>query len=348
MAKKIALIIDDISGSGGVERMTVFLANQFSFYGHAVSVITMTKAHTEDFYPLSGQVKLYSLQNKKLFNLSKLFSEKCFDYIITMSMGRLSFKISLLRFFVRFPGKLFLSEHNSYQSTNVIVRALKLIGYNLADKLILLTEHDKNILQQKVKTEIVVFRNPSFYDSPENFPAEKEKLVIAVGRLTEQKNFPEAIRIWHKLKNKQGWKFFIIGNGTEEKVSDLHKLVKELKIQDSVFILPATNKLNELFLKASIIVMTSRFEGLPLVLIESKTFGLSAISYRCKTGPEEIINDGEDGFLIAPGDFNDFVNKLDILLAQPSLLFQQQNKAFTNSVIFSKDKIIKDWLDLLN
>ena len=93
--------------------------------------------------------------------------------------------------------------------------------------------------------------------------------------------------------------------------------------------------------------MTSRFEGLPMTLIEAQSFGLPIISYDIKTGPKDIINNSEDGYLIENDNANLFVSKFLELSKNKEKIQEFSQKAYENSKRFKLDNIINKWKEVL-
>ena len=93
--------------------------------------------------------------------------------------------------------------------------------------------------------------------------------------------------------------------------------------------------------------MTSRFEGLPMTLIEAQSFGLPIISYDIKTGPKDVVNNGEDGYLIENDNSEEFINRFLELSQNRKKIQKFSQKAFENSKRFKLDNIIKKWKKVL-
>ena len=94
--------------------------------------------------------------------------------------------------------------------------------------------------------------------------------------------------------------------------------------------------------------MTSRFEGLPMTLIEAQSFGLPIISYDIKTGPRDIVNDGENGYLIEDDSSEEFINKFLELSQNREKIEKFSQKTYENSKKFKLDSIIEKWEKILN
>ena len=100
--------------------------------------------------------------------------------------------------------------------------------------------------------------------------------------------------------------------------------------------------------ESSIFVMSSLFEGLPLVLQEAMSCGLPVISYACPCGPKEMIDDGKNGFLVDVGDEIELANKMMLLIHNKLLRKEMGAAARTKSEQYSIDQIVQQWMCLFN
>ncbi len=171
--------------------------------------------------------------------------------------------------------------------------------------------------------------------------------VIAVGRLDEQKGFDRLLDIWEKVTNSSSydasWKLYIFGEGTDH--GKLQNQIEENGISDSAFLMGSTNHLLDEYCASSIQVMTSRFEGFPLTLIEGMSCGLVPIAYDCKQGPSEIITE-DAGCLIEEGDEKAFVRALLHLMEDEEERRIRSGQALVRSRAFSRNTIMPRWREL--
>ena len=142
------------------------------------------------------------------------------------------------------------------------------------------------------------------------------------------------------------WQLYIYGSGEDEK--SLQDLRKQLNLEDFVFLNPATDQVKEKLCDSGIYVMTSRFEGLPMTLIESQSCGVPIVSFDCDCGPAEIITDGVDGFLVPQDDIVQFVQAVVKLARDEDLRRQFGAAAKLNSQRFAPEKIAEIWQNLFN
>lgn len=344
--KNVLVVIDDITMSGGTERVATFIANSLANHQYNVSIVSLMGKNTTPYYSLSADVSYDILDGASPINLARALYQHKNDTIISVSMGRLSFKLSLLHALLRLKGKLILSEHIAYETSPWWIRALKRLSYHLADELVLLTQHDQSILDGKVKANVSVISNASAFPvQGADSLAQKKKVVLAVGRLTYQKAFDRLLHIWAAIDDKKGWELRIIGDGEDR--DKLQKIVDDHALADTVSLLPAAKNIDIEYANASILAMTSHYEGLPLVLIESKSFGLPAVAFDCKTGPREIISEGVDGFLVSDGDMEAYKEKLVFLMNSDDARRNMQLAALSAAERYSPEIIVKQWMRLI-
>ena len=210
------------------------------------------------------------------------------------------------------------------------------------DRLVVLTEEDKTYCSHCPTTSVIP--NPITTPSLEVSPL-SDKVILSVGRLDNQKNFPELIDIWALIaKDYPDWKLRIVGEGyTDVRIL---KKVKEHGLEEQFELCPFTKEIQKHYLSASIYAMTSAFEGLPLVLVEAESMGLPLVSYACPCGPRDIIHDGQDGFLVEPGDKETFAARLRQLIEDEELRRRMGQAAKINSQRFSLENVMKQWVDL--
>ncbi|EIK8390628.1 glycosyltransferase, partial [Campylobacter jejuni] len=143
-------------------------------------------------------------------------------------------------------------------------------------------------------------------------------------------------------ENFKEWNLHIVGDGLlKEKI--LHK-IQAKKLEHSIILLPFNQNIEEEYLKASIYVMASHFEGFGMVLAESASYTIPSIAFDINNGPSDIIDNKKSGFLIEDGNLQEFANKLKILMQDESLRekFGKNAKEKVQKE-FSKEVIMKKW-----
>lgn len=351
---KIFFLIKSLESAGGTERVTTVIANELSREGNEVSIICLQKC--VPFFKLCETVNVIPLNNKESINIYKTYlptvwrlrqllkreKPNCIiDVCSAMSLWSLPAKFAL-------DIKLISWEHfNAHVNWNPITSPLarKLVS-KFADHVVVLTETDREVYQNEYKAQrVTCIVNPITIEKKQTTTLSSKK-VLAVGRLEDQKGFDLLLQTW-KLCNcvNLGWKLEIIGSGSKE--SELKSMITSLNLHDSVTMRePVTDMVSE-YLNASLYVLSSRFEGLPLVLIEAMSMGLPIVSFDCETGPRDIVKDGENGFLVPPMDIKALAEKIDFLVSSPNLLKSFSENAVRYSMRFDLAPVMEEWKLLL-
>lgn len=213
------------------------------------------------------------------------------------------------------------------------------------DKLIVLTKEDYK-QWKNVCDNIIVINNPSTFSS-ETTSELKNKVAISIGRLDPQKGYDMLIRIWELVAlNHPDWELHIYGDGDLK--DELQESIDRKKLQNTIKLLGVTNNIKKKYLSASLYLMSSRYEGLPMVLLEAISFGLPIVSFDCEFGPREVIANGQNGYLIEPYDKELFAEKVCEIIENIELRRALGAKSFEMSTNFSIQIIMKKWIDLFN
>lgn len=153
--------------------------------------------------------------------------------------------------------------------------------------------------------------------------------------------------IWEPIvKLHPDWKLEIYGEGSDFEKIDTQ--IKKANLQNSILIKKPTSRIDEKLLRSSIYLMTSRYEGFPMVLVEAMACGLPVVSFRCPCGPEDIIKNNEDGFLINLGDNESMTLSLLKLIEDVDLRKKMGHAARENIKRFSQDEVMSQWTNLFN
>lgn len=242
---------------------------------------------------------------------------------------------------------MYLLEKSSLGRT--IARLYQYKMYNLIKRyrhFVVLTEEDREAWGDL--PNIRVIPNAISFSPTARSPLDSNR-VIALGRITLQKDFKALIDIWQRLKQRQpspGWRLSIFGDNSGKEAAKLLELSKKLNILGSVEIRNPTQEVEKELLGSSILAMTSRYEGFGMVLIEAMSCGVPVLAFACKSGPRDIIRDGEDGFLIPVGNKAMFIEKLTLLINDPELLHRMGEAAARNVQRFSEEPVMARWITL--
>lgn len=211
------------------------------------------------------------------------------------------------------------------------------------DKLVVLTNADK-LQWQLTHDNIIQIPNLNPLQNS-NFSTTTEKRVITVGRLDAQKGFDMLLDVWAIVASKHpDWTLNIFGSGEWEQM--LNDRIIQLNLSDVVSLRGLTKNVVENYLESSIYVMSSRYEGLPMVLIEAMSCGLPIVSFDCEHGPRELIEDGKTGFLVGMNKIDELADKICRLIEDDTLRLEMGNEARKSVSKYSKESIMKQWINL--
>ena len=337
---RIAYCIPATSNSGGMERVLTRKVNYLVSLGHELIIITTDQRGAKPFFPLKESVKQYDLginydENNGQGILSKLLAyprkkrvhkerlralllELRADIVISMFGDDSSFlpKIKdgskkILEYHFSKLKRLQYGRTGLWRLVDVLRTKMDEWTVKPFDRFVVLTAEDQGYWG--ALPNIRVIPNPLPFTSEETSSCKATK-VVAVGRYDFQKNFSKLLQLWARIAPQfPEWTLEIYGNGALR--GELEQEVKELGISSSVTLAQPTHQMKEVYLSASIYAMTSRYEGLPMVLIEAQQMGLPIVSFACPCGPRDVIHDGEDGFLIPMGEDDIFLKALGTLMA---------------------------------
>ena len=209
------------------------------------------------------------------------------------------------------------------------------------DYLTVLTEADADFLEGRFKN-VKVMQNPLAFRPVEITPP-KEKVVLAVGRpdAWEVKGFDVLIKSWHIVgKQYPDWILKIVGSGSRESEDFLLSLTEGM---NNVVFMPHTENVIEEYQRAAIFVMSSRYEGFGLVLIEAMSQGCACVACDYKGRQAEIVKDGYDGLICQPGNVDQLAEKISYLIENKKIRELLQNTAPKSLERYSIENVTNRW-----
>ncbi|WP_342229295.1 glycosyltransferase, partial [Yersinia enterocolitica] len=175
----------------------------------------------------------------------------------------------------------------------------------------------------------------------EEQPNLRSKRIISIGRLTEQKGFDLLIEAWEKIESTlKDWRLDIIGEGHLHDELDL--MINNKKLQN-IHLIGFSDDIKSEYLDSSFLVMSSRYEGLGMVLIEALACGLPCISFNCPSGPSTIINNSVNGYLVNSLDTDALASKILELATDFDKLNVLASNAKESIRQYQEEEVIKKW-----
>ena len=339
----IIFIINSLESRGGSERVASLLASHLSVH-YKITILSRYSINKKNAYYLDLKVN-----DIKFTGSTFAFLMKCKQYIaqnnsaivIIHTMSKLT---PVLLISGTKSKNIWSLEHISFSFHNIIFRLLRYVLYKKLDKVITLTKEDArsyDFIADKVST--IANTNPLEIRRSNSVLA--SKVIVSIGRLTYQKGYDLLIEAWALVESKNpNWMLHIYGEGEDR--SKIEKLIAEKGIKN-IFLKGLTDDIQSVYDSASFYVMSSRFEGLPVVLIEAQSRGLPIVSFDCPSGPAEIIQDGINGYLVENSNIEMLAYRIGLLIKDESLRREFSKNALISAKRFEPEIIIKQWIDLI-
>jgi glycosyltransferase involved in cell wall biosynthesis len=352
---KICFIIHNITARAGSERAQANLANALSARGKSISIWSMYGAGLSPGFPLTSGVKVsYGLKTPLLYFLDYPWLACVFaihvirqrpDWIVCTGANRLI--VALMAAFV--PGvKVVIWEH--FPVTDSVTKArgrlARKIASVVASRIVTLTKSDKDLYATLYAATGRVTHIPNIVLSPGVTGRARHREVLAMGRLSREKGFDLLLEAWAlAIPRLPDWSLRIVGDGQMR--DELVRRAGSLGIENHVTFAPFSDDPFSLYSECGIFVLSSRFEGLPFVLIEAMTCGTACISFDCPNGPREVIRNGVNGLLVSAEQVNALASAIVKLGENPMLRQRLGYEARKVSKPFSEPRVVARWQEVL-
>ncbi|MGK0254833.1 MAG: glycosyltransferase involved in cell wall biosynthesis [Mariniflexile sp.] len=360
----ISFLLGDATAKGGIEKVTFTLASALNEY-YKAKLISLYKTDLDSVFDkesidvkyLSNHIEV-SMYNrpykgflsylfdlfyiiKKSYSLSTVLKKTHSQVIVTCDI-----KMTLLAWLSGFFShrKVIAIEHFEYDVAHPILKKIRKVLYKKIAGVVTLTSEDYDKYYWLPKHKLHVIPNIVQIKLP-TAKIKKKNDIIAVGRLTDQKGFDLLIKAWNIVgKQHTDWTLKIYGDG-EDKLK-LEKMIEEYEIKN-ISLQPFTKDIDQVYQQAKLFVLSSRYEGLGMVLIEALAHQLPCISFDCPAGPKTIIQHDYNGLLVPTGDITKLAAAMDQLLSSQYLRDKYSGNALNSIHDFSEESVLKRWNILL-
>ena len=349
----ICFLEGDMSRKGGTERMTALLANELSDI-HDISIISLHMRDEKVFFDLNGKIKLIVLSKalnstgiiKQIWKIRKYLIHEKIDWVINVDIGMGLYGILSAK---GMKTKVITWEHSNYYNNwnSKIFPYLRKMAAKHSDMLVVLTNQDKMNYLKNIKgiKKICVIANP--VEKHEIEYSLESKIILSAGLLTPIKGFNKAIKVAKKVLGKHpDWKWIICGDGPE--YENLRKMIEAGRLQSKVILAGTVTNMEMQYKNTAIYVMTSEMEGLPMVLLEAKSWGVPIVSFDIMTGPRDIIEDQKNGYLVQNQDIEDMSDKINLLIEDDLLRKQFSDNSQRGMEQYDIELIRKQWDSIFN
>ena len=355
----IVYIIEDYSENGGVERIVSMKANALSQqYHHKITLISVYEDNRPQQYVLGKEIALIQLHvpfAKKANNpISRLFYRLSTLLLAAHRLNKVIRQINPdVIFFTTTLGALLLPlckttarkvyESHLARSFNPYHTLFKLMERK-ADTVVCLT-HDDALEYRRAKNVCVI---PNFISIPEQKVKDYGcKKAIAVGRLEQQKGFDRLIECWQKIANLYpDWQLDIYGEGSLHLA--LQDQITSLHLDQQVKLCGRGKNMMQIYPNYSLHVMSSHYEGQPMVMIEAQACGLPSVTFNFKYGACDIIQDGVNGIIVRQDDNDAFITGISKMINSEEMRHNYGIKAQAMASKYAQPNIFKKWLSLLD
>lgn len=354
MSRAVTLFVNDVLPPAGTERAAVNLANTLTRHGYSVEIVSLFSAAGQPFYDLEQGVRVTHGGLRLRGHAAERFARvvSVVSGLARQRPGRtligtnhaINIALGLLK--LRSRGwRCIGCEHTGYHAATPYVKPIRRLVYPLLDKVVVLTQADQ-LSYRKLDgaSNSVIIPNESPF--PGGVLADyRSKRLLAIGRLIPRKGFDLLIDdVAGVLRRFRDWSLTIVGEGEMEE--PLRAQIARHGLEEQISILPPTHDVEAHYQGSSVYLLSSRAEGLPMVLIEAKTFGLPTVAYDCPTGPREVVTP-QDGFLIPMGDRAGYAAAVTLLVENQALRESMGRAAAEDARRFASEEVFKLWKTVL-
>lgn len=347
--KRVTFVITSM-GRGGAEHVISILSNYYITLGWKVSIVMLW--HDIVGYELSPEVEVVNLSNDKYSpmlrmpviasTLTKYLLKEKPDVVVSF----IAENCLVTDLACRIAGvKHITSERidpNMAGRNPLVQKAINMV-YSGCHRVVLQTNRAKKFFSPKIQEKSVIIGNP--IEVKACATEEKQKRIVAVGRLEKQKNHKMLINSFAEIsKENPDFELEIYGDGSMYET--LKQQIDELGLTQKAFLKGNVPDVHKKIADAYMFVLSSDFEGLSNALLEGMMMGLPCVSTNC-AGSDEVITDGENGLLINVGDGEALTKAMRKLIEDEELARSMGKKARESTEKFAVNNIIDSWREVI-
>lgn len=365
--KRILFLVSSMQG-GGAERVAALLCNHWAEQGHQVMLVPTFSGRGECLYPLDERVRLVYLADRigttrksplsmlrRFLAMRALVREWGPEGVVSF-LPHVNVAALLATRGLKVPVVVSERTYPPARSMSTVWSRLRRWTYPWAAAVVMQTRRGGDWLAaESPRSRSAVIPNPCVYPLPVSEPwldpadwvTPERRLLLAVGRLGEEKGFAGLIDTFARLEARfPDWDLVILGEGGEREA--LEARVEKRGLAGRVALPGRVGNLADWYQRAELYVMSSRFEGFPNTLMEAMAHGLPAVSFDCETGPGDIIREGIDGNLVPVADGEPGLAQAMAAMMQDDDRRQRMGRAaVTVRERFSLERIAAEWDDVL-
>jgi glycosyltransferase involved in cell wall biosynthesis len=374
--RRVTFLLMTAYGGDGTTRTTLNLAGYLASQGYDVEMISVHRDRRQPFFDWPDGIRVRVLDDRRRWLPRNFFrpvrallrrkpstlmhpddlaagsTSLWTDLRVAKALrGRTGFLITtrpglnLTALFLSPPGLILIGqEHMNLGDHSEALQEAIREEYPKLATLTVLTPRDRKAYMAHLPSRRRLVRLPNAVRDMGDVRADlSAKVVLAAGRLVRQKGYDRLIKAWSLVAPKHpDWRLEIYGQGPKEE--RLRELIAEHGVGDSVALGPPVDDMGAVMARSSIFALSSRWEGLPLVLLEAMSVGMAVVSFDCPTGPASVIDDHVNGLLIRPRTIANFAAALEEMISDEELRRRCSAAAIETMREYRMDEIGSRWV----
>ena len=351
---KIVFVVSQML-SGGAERVTANLSNEFASLGHSVYIIMINDTNAYSYFTLDKKIKLIPISR-----IYRKFGIINIAFFINVEIKQIAPDVVISFFYnvsifsrlaigrLRIPHIVSERTDPRIEPKGKVLQVLRNYIYRKADGCVFQTDNAMNYFASTIRNKSTVINNPVvlMYEPVE--PFEREHKITAAGRLIPAKNYEMMVRAFALFLEKHpDYKLVIYGDGKMR--GEIENLIKDLKLTNNVSLMGLVENLHQFIYNSTIFALSSNHEGMPNALLEAMALGVPSVATDCPIGgPAQIIKNGENGILIPVGNVNAMADAFVKIANDEKYAKSLSKKSKKIKEAFSVVDIAAKWLDYIN